>query len=240
MQPRARGEHPAGENSFYLALQRHLVDFHESICICRLGRRPRVTGARGDLQRSELNGFPDRCVKRDSASGDLIEPGENGAGVLYLLCRCFRNHRVIRPRRGIGGLRRRRISGCSRGAVRWRWRSRRARRRRQGLRLDPSRRTRDALWRRIRLRAALLSGILLRRWVLSRILHRRRLRRKRSAGHVSRWPWRRITESAAELSRNRPNRERGTDHNQECGDSSHDEVVSRLLRLRWPLLGSAG
>ena len=49
VQTRARGKHPAGENAFYFALQRHFVDFHKSIRIRRLGRRPGVTGARSDL-----------------------------------------------------------------------------------------------------------------------------------------------------------------------------------------------
>jgi hypothetical protein len=73
------------------------------------------------------------------------------------------------------------------------------------------------LWTRV-----LLGGILLLRGVASGILNWRRLRWKWAAGYVSRRPWRRIPESAAELGRNRPSRECGADHDQECGDSSHN------------------
>ena len=111
VQTRTRSEHPAGENAFNLALQRHLVDFHESISIRRLGRRPRVTGACSDLKRAELHRFSNRRIKRDCSAGDLVEPGENRAGVFYLLRRRFRNHRILGPRRNISRLRRRRNRG---------------------------------------------------------------------------------------------------------------------------------
>jgi hypothetical protein len=72
----------------------------------------------------------------------------------------------------------------------------------------------------------LLGGILLLRRVLSGILDRRWLGRKCSAWYISRRPRRRIAESAAKLGGNRPCRERGAYHDQECADSSHDGLVS--------------
>jgi hypothetical protein len=72
----------------------------------------------------------------------------------------------------------------------------------------------------------LLGGILLLRRVLPGILDRRWLRRKWSAWYISRRPRRRIAESAAKLGGNRPCREGGADHDQECADSSHDGLDS--------------
>ena len=50
----------------------------------RLGRRPRVAGARRHLQRAELHRLVDGDVERDDAAGDLVEPGEDRGRTLIL------------------------------------------------------------------------------------------------------------------------------------------------------------
>ena len=85
VQAGARCEHPAGEDPSDFALQRHLVDLDKRVGVGRLGRRARITGARGHLQRTELHGFTDRCIERDDAAGNFIEAGKYRATVLNLL-----------------------------------------------------------------------------------------------------------------------------------------------------------
>src|SRR5258708_12877562 len=95
MQARARREHPAGEDTLDLALERDLVDVDESIRIRRLGRRARVARPRGDLQRAELHRFPDRRVERDDAAGDLVEAGKSPPPVADFLPRRLAYHPVL-------------------------------------------------------------------------------------------------------------------------------------------------
>ena len=145
MQAGTRGEHPAGEDAFDLALQRHFIDFDEGIRVGGLGRRPRVAHARGDLQRAELHRFSDRRVERDDATRDFVEPGKHRTAVRNLLRRHFGDNGVVGLRRGVRRLRRRRIGRLHRRSGRLRrntralggrWRRSRAGRRRQGLRLN--------------------------------------------------------------------------------------------------------
>ena len=98
MQTRARCKHPAGENTFDLALQRNFVNLDKRIGVGRFGRRPRIAGSRGDLQRAELDGLADRGVERNGAAGDLVEAGKYRAGVLDLLRRRLGDDRIIRLR----------------------------------------------------------------------------------------------------------------------------------------------
>lgn len=103
MQARTRGKHPTCKDAFDFALKRNLVNFHKCIRIGRLGRRPRVTRARGDLQRAKLHGFSNRRVESDGPPGDLIETGENSAAVLDFLRGRFGDDGVF-LRRGVSRL----------------------------------------------------------------------------------------------------------------------------------------
>ena len=73
VQARARGKHPAAEDALDLALQRQLVHFDEAVGGRRLGRRPRIAGARRHLERAETHGLVDCHIEADDAAGDLIE-----------------------------------------------------------------------------------------------------------------------------------------------------------------------
>jgi len=98
MQAGARRVHPACEDALDLALQRDLVRLDESVRVRGFGRRPRVAGPRGDLQRAKLHGLIDRHIERDDAAGDLVEPGEHGRVVRDLLRR-RRDHDFLVLRR---------------------------------------------------------------------------------------------------------------------------------------------
>jgi len=113
VQPRARREHPAGEDALDLALQGDLVDLHECVRIRRLGRRARIAGARGHLQGAELHGLADRDVEIDDAAGDLVETGEQRAGIGDLLRRRLGDGLVARRR----SISRRRRAARRRGAL---------------------------------------------------------------------------------------------------------------------------
>ena len=76
MEPRARGEHPSGEQALDLAGQRDLVDLDERVGPRRLGRRPRIAGARRHLERAELHGLVDIDIEADDPPGDLVQSGE--------------------------------------------------------------------------------------------------------------------------------------------------------------------
>ena len=68
MQARARGEHPSGENSLDLSLQRHLVDLDKGIRIWRFRRRARIR-TRGVICRA-----PNCTVSLIDTSKEMMRP----------------------------------------------------------------------------------------------------------------------------------------------------------------------
>ena len=104
VQSRTRCEHPAGEDAFDLALQRHLVDLDEGVGVRRFGGRAGVADPRRHLQRAELYRLADRGIEADDAAGDFIEAGEQGAFVRNLLRRRLRHDVIAGLRRHVGGL----------------------------------------------------------------------------------------------------------------------------------------
>src|SRR5262249_31005140 len=172
--------------------------------------------------------------------GGFFEAGKNRAGIFDFFRRRFCYHRILRPRQRVGRLRRgrgrrgRHRPGLSGGA-------RRAGRRggpRPGAGSKPGAAARPrpggGVW--VVWGAGGWLGGIWRLWgVLPGILTRWRRRWKWSAGHIGWGAGRRITERTAELGRNRPSRERSADHNQECGDSSHDRLLGQLFAfVQWP------
>lgn len=94
IQPRALGEHPAGEDALNFPVQLDLIDLDKRGCVRRLSRRSGVAGARGDFKRAELDGLSDRNFEMRDAARDLIEGREHGDRVLDLVGQCLSDTQV--------------------------------------------------------------------------------------------------------------------------------------------------
>ena len=85
VEPRAFGEHPAGEDALNFTVQLDLIDFDKRRCVRRLGRRPRIADARGDFEGAKFDGLTDRDFEMRDAARDLIERREDGNRVFDLV-----------------------------------------------------------------------------------------------------------------------------------------------------------
>jgi hypothetical protein len=85
VEPRAFGEHPAGEDALNLAGELGLIDLDEGRGAGRFGRRRAGAHPRRHFERAELHRVVDANLERRDTPRDLIEGGEDGNRVLDLL-----------------------------------------------------------------------------------------------------------------------------------------------------------
>src|SRR5215471_2667416 len=202
VQAGAGREHPAGEDTAPLPLQRYFVDLDKAISIGRFSWWARVTDPRRHLQRAKLHGLVDSDVERDGATRDLVETGEHRRWIGKLLGGRFGDNFVTGLKIGVGRLRRpvraltRRLTGRRPKCLGPRlhrllvlrevaWLG--TRRRWQGFRLDAGWRVsvgRRPVWRRAARIIGALGGVWIIAWAKSGAPGRvaRRLR----AGHIGR------------------------------------------------------